>query len=408
MKVWIRGGIGFEPSFVNGRDCHSVQLAFAVTCHKGQGRTIPRLILAVSKRPHGMKILSFEALFVALSRVKTSEHIRFLCEEGDDLSYLTKLKCSEFLLSWRAGFGKSGDGKWDPKKAVAHFQRLEEERRSAAQKRSKRRVVGFLSKKQGLKRKGARNKGTPNQKRTRLSGKAGSSDGTCHNHEKRDSRKSVLFNDKNINGVVIQRDDWESFSKGSYITDRVIDAFISLLPQSDSKVVLQSWFFPAVSSSGWDSALVQQFNGMAPLGTNTPLIVIPCHSLAHWSILVRRMSPSKKEGYEFIYLDSLNKSDNDRFEIIMREIRRSPLYDEKRGDKAFQCEVPKQEELECGAFSCLYAYVCIMCRGDFMDSLPSFFSGQNTSYPVRSWVESVLRESRVFDPTWIQDKGELI
>ena len=47
QKYWIRGGQGFDHSFVSVTDLHEVELAFAVTFHKAQGRTLKRIILAL-------------------------------------------------------------------------------------------------------------------------------------------------------------------------------------------------------------------------------------------------------------------------------------------------------------------------------------------------------------------------
>ena len=127
QQVWIRGGQGFDPSKVETLDCLAVEMGFAITFHKAQGRTILRLILALSKRPNGLKQISHSGLLVVLSRVQERAHIRLLCKKGEDLSYLTNLHCSDLLLAWRAGF-TNAKGKWDSQTAIDHYQELEEEK----------------------------------------------------------------------------------------------------------------------------------------------------------------------------------------------------------------------------------------------------------------------------------------
>ena len=52
------------------------ELAFAMTVHKAQGRTIPNVILSLSTRPDTLLQMSFSALYVAFSRVKKAENLR--------------------------------------------------------------------------------------------------------------------------------------------------------------------------------------------------------------------------------------------------------------------------------------------------------------------------------------------
>ena len=116
QKLWIRGGKGFDQSKVVVKSSHAVEMAFAVTFHKAQGRTLRRVILALSKRPGGLAALLHSSLFVALSKVRHGDHIWILCNKNDDLSYLTLLECSNELLAWFKGFGDSQPALWFPKR----------------------------------------------------------------------------------------------------------------------------------------------------------------------------------------------------------------------------------------------------------------------------------------------------
>ncbi len=98
-----------------------LDLAFAMTVHKSQGRTLYRVILALSSRPSYQLQMKFPAIFVAMSRVKKAEHIRVLYHEGlfieEEVSYLTSLKPNKAVALFYSGY-KENNGSWDPDCAV--------------------------------------------------------------------------------------------------------------------------------------------------------------------------------------------------------------------------------------------------------------------------------------------------
>ena len=53
-------------------------LAFAMTVHKAQGRTIYRVVVDLTNHPHTICCMKYAAVFVALSRVQHQSHIRLL------------------------------------------------------------------------------------------------------------------------------------------------------------------------------------------------------------------------------------------------------------------------------------------------------------------------------------------
>jgi hypothetical protein len=53
-------------------------LAFAMIVHKAQGRTIKRVIIDLTDHPKQHGKMEYAAVFVALSRVKHSDHLRLL------------------------------------------------------------------------------------------------------------------------------------------------------------------------------------------------------------------------------------------------------------------------------------------------------------------------------------------
>ena len=64
QRVWVRGRKGYKPSCVDTVHYLPVELGFFITFHKAQGQIILRLILPLSKRPHGLTQISHAGLFV--------------------------------------------------------------------------------------------------------------------------------------------------------------------------------------------------------------------------------------------------------------------------------------------------------------------------------------------------------
>ena len=61
----------------------SVYLQFNRTHLSYQGRTIAKIVLSVSEHPNSFTQISWEGLYVALSRVKFRDDIRLLLKDGD-------------------------------------------------------------------------------------------------------------------------------------------------------------------------------------------------------------------------------------------------------------------------------------------------------------------------------------
>jgi hypothetical protein len=65
--VKVQGGPGYMLSIIETRNHFPLEPAFAATVHKSQGRTLNKVILALSYRNAARCNLSYEALYVALS-----------------------------------------------------------------------------------------------------------------------------------------------------------------------------------------------------------------------------------------------------------------------------------------------------------------------------------------------------
>jgi hypothetical protein len=88
-----------------------VDLAFALTFHKIQGKTVDKIILDLNKRPgtrHKMNSLDFFALYVGISRVRDPENMRILPPHNGagDLNYIKRLKCDPRLRRWLRGYNR--------------------------------------------------------------------------------------------------------------------------------------------------------------------------------------------------------------------------------------------------------------------------------------------------------------
>ena len=130
----------FHPSTVWLRDHFPLELGFAMTLHKAQGRTIRRLILSLSGHPCGTLRLTWEAIYVALSRVRRREDIRILLRDGhdrSDLQYISDLRKDKNVGYYFCGFSDQDDGsppRWDRDVALAAMEKEEAEQKAEYEK----------------------------------------------------------------------------------------------------------------------------------------------------------------------------------------------------------------------------------------------------------------------------------
>ena len=121
----VRGGDGFLPSQVDVSANFPIELAFAITIYKAQGRTLPRVILSLSHRRMQQCQLSYAAIYVALSRVKESNNIRLLVHDKngtklENIQYITALKPCPSIKAFFEGF-KLKNKAWDGKSAYKMY-----------------------------------------------------------------------------------------------------------------------------------------------------------------------------------------------------------------------------------------------------------------------------------------------
>ena len=87
-----------------------LEAAFALTVHKVQGKTMNYEMLAISSRPNRQLQMSYESIYVALSRVRSSEHLRLILHgnEKASLDYCTKLKPNVHTVRFLKGYSTEG------------------------------------------------------------------------------------------------------------------------------------------------------------------------------------------------------------------------------------------------------------------------------------------------------------
>ena len=113
-------------------------LAFSMTVHKAQGRTIPRVVLDLTSHPSDFSQMEFAAIFVAMSRVKERGHIRLLTHKlpgtgrfnpREAYAYITRLRPSDYVLAFYEGYTRPHgtpstpvqEGMtWNPSKALEY------------------------------------------------------------------------------------------------------------------------------------------------------------------------------------------------------------------------------------------------------------------------------------------------
>ena len=113
------GSLEVKPSFI-------FDLGFSFTVHKAQGRTLPRVVIDLTKHTIHKRTMEYAAIFVAMSRTKETDHIRLLHHPShsfsDAYSYLSDLKPKEAVTAFYNGFEQDNQNtllyNWSPLAAL--------------------------------------------------------------------------------------------------------------------------------------------------------------------------------------------------------------------------------------------------------------------------------------------------
>ena len=107
---------------VHAQEPFPFDLAFAMTVHKAQGRTIKRVVVDLTHHPRYCCCMKYAAIFVAMSRVAETDHIRLL--EPDTIyqreslySYLSSIQPQKHIGPFLHGYSEDGLP-WNPQQAL--------------------------------------------------------------------------------------------------------------------------------------------------------------------------------------------------------------------------------------------------------------------------------------------------
>jgi hypothetical protein len=110
---------------VKTKELFPYELAFSMTIHKAQGRTIPKVVLALSHHENNNFQMKYAHIYVAMSRVRKSDDLRFLshlsgARPGDlGFKYVSTLAHCIFILDYYKGFHGDPLGQaWDSSKSL--------------------------------------------------------------------------------------------------------------------------------------------------------------------------------------------------------------------------------------------------------------------------------------------------
>ena len=115
-----------------------------------QGRTIRRLIIFISQHPVGLLRMTWEGLYVALSRVKYSDHIRLAIKRNDrsTMRYISDLEKNKYTDWFFRGYGRADDVRdgversWNRSRArkAAMFKTTRQKRKKTSTANKRRRI----------------------------------------------------------------------------------------------------------------------------------------------------------------------------------------------------------------------------------------------------------------------------
>ena len=96
----------YKPSRALLQDYFPIELGFAITIYKCQGRTIYKVILSLSLHPEEKLRFIWEGIYTATSRVKESNDIRLLLVNKDwnTLNYIATLQKNSDIAQFFKGY----------------------------------------------------------------------------------------------------------------------------------------------------------------------------------------------------------------------------------------------------------------------------------------------------------------
>ena len=102
----------YDDSKLEMKDHFPIEPAFSITIDKAQGKTIHRIILSISKHSFHLNKMTWEGLFVSLSRVRSGDHMRLFIKRGDwsTVRYVSELRQNKYTGMFFNGYTDHPDG----------------------------------------------------------------------------------------------------------------------------------------------------------------------------------------------------------------------------------------------------------------------------------------------------------
>jgi hypothetical protein len=117
----------YKCSKVRVKNFLPVKPGFAITIYKAQGRTISKVILAISECQGNSCGLNYHSIYVAFSQVEHKNDMRLLLFDDngnrESLTYLTKLKAYPCNLAFFEGFD-TNEGEFDGNRVFKKYVQL--------------------------------------------------------------------------------------------------------------------------------------------------------------------------------------------------------------------------------------------------------------------------------------------
>merc|ERR1712232_404072 len=97
---------GYRASKALLQDHFPIELGFAMTVHKAQGRTIKKLVLAISEHPNKLLRMTWESIYTSLTRVRRGDDMRLLIGKSQwkRLDYVATLGKNEDVSTFFEGY----------------------------------------------------------------------------------------------------------------------------------------------------------------------------------------------------------------------------------------------------------------------------------------------------------------
>ena len=137
---------------------------------------------------------------------------------------------------------------------------------------------------------------------------------------------------------------------------------------------------PVANKIGWSVLLI-------PIFTTQP---------NHWTFVLQCKNSSEQQSYDFFFADSLAQSRHIGSTAVMQCFSSTPLFEEARNDTWQTLNPPAQWEVECGAYTCYFAFLANRSPGNFSqifdcDPYCNGFYGTE----LRDWLRSIISSQKM-------------